>query len=291
MRTRPPFFTALFIALIALVTLPAQTARAADIVYTVQPGDSLSEIARRYDVSLAELLAANDIPDPDHIRAGDRLTIPGGREPSELSGPEATNPALSTATQPTTAGGSGLYQVKAGDSLYKLSRRFNVSENEIRAANDIAGDTIYVGQQLTIPAAASVATTAHNYTGVISGADDYVALMNAVLDWLAVNDPDALERVRYYVSSIQPSPALNLAWARLRGATCAVEVPATSLQLTASILYHEASHCEQWFQEGVVSEAAGEWYAYGQQVEFMRRHNFQPALIHFYEQVRTGFAP
>ncbi len=61
------------------------------VVYTVQPGDSLSGIALRFDVPLADLAAANGIDDPNVIRAGQRLVIPGPtREPTATVPPTAT---------------------------------------------------------------------------------------------------------------------------------------------------------------------------------------------------------
>lgn len=49
---------------------------ATPIVYVVQLGDTLREIANRFGVSMADLIAANDIADPDRVRAGRRLIIP-----------------------------------------------------------------------------------------------------------------------------------------------------------------------------------------------------------------------
>ena len=46
--------------------------------YTVQPGDTLSAIAVAYGVSINDLMAANQISDPDSIFVGQELRIPGG---------------------------------------------------------------------------------------------------------------------------------------------------------------------------------------------------------------------
>lgn len=46
--------------------------------YVVQPGDNLSAIAARAGTSVAELVAANDITDPNRIVVGQELTVPGG---------------------------------------------------------------------------------------------------------------------------------------------------------------------------------------------------------------------
>lgn len=44
--------------------------------YTVQPGDGLNAIARQFGVSLANLIAANELPNPDVLEIGQILTIP-----------------------------------------------------------------------------------------------------------------------------------------------------------------------------------------------------------------------
>jgi LysM repeat protein len=46
-------------------------------VYTVQAGDTLARIARRFNVTVAGILALNNIPNPNRIFAGQRLSIPG----------------------------------------------------------------------------------------------------------------------------------------------------------------------------------------------------------------------
>jgi hypothetical protein len=59
-------------------------------VYVVQPGDTMSRIAGRFGVPLAELIAANaeSVPNPDQLEIGAEVIIPGGATPSEA--PAAT---------------------------------------------------------------------------------------------------------------------------------------------------------------------------------------------------------
>jgi peptidoglycan endopeptidase LytF len=47
------------------------------VTITVQPGDTIGEIARNYDVTVRELMEVNAITDPRRVRVGQRLVIPG----------------------------------------------------------------------------------------------------------------------------------------------------------------------------------------------------------------------
>ena len=47
--------------------------------HTIQPGETLGELAQRYDTTVEALAAANRIEDPDRILAGAEITIPGGQ--------------------------------------------------------------------------------------------------------------------------------------------------------------------------------------------------------------------
>ncbi len=69
-------------ALLRIATAPPPTPGVAGGTtagtYVVQPGDNLSAIAARAGTSVGELVAANDIADPNRIVVGQELTVPGG---------------------------------------------------------------------------------------------------------------------------------------------------------------------------------------------------------------------
>jgi spore germination protein YaaH len=69
--------------------------------YTVQPGESLSLIARRFGLAPAALAEANEIEDPNLLRHGTSLTLPGcglaAAEPQETPTPE---PEIEPETEP-----------------------------------------------------------------------------------------------------------------------------------------------------------------------------------------------
>lgn len=113
--------------------------------YVVQPGDTLSEIARDHAVSMSEVLRLNGLTDPHRIRAGQRLELPstGG----------------GTTGAPATGGS---YVVQPGDALSIIARDHGVSLDALMAANGITNPhRVRAGATLMIPGqAASVSLPA-----------------------------------------------------------------------------------------------------------------------------------
>jgi len=104
--------------------------------YIVARGDSLSVIAQRHNVNLAQLRAANKLRG-DTIHVGQRLLIPG-------SGPQ---PMLAVAP-PTVSE----HTISRGETLSGIAARYRISLSRLREANNLGNDTIRVGQVLVIPA-------------------------------------------------------------------------------------------------------------------------------------------
>jgi len=67
--------------------------------YTVQQGDTLSAIAASFGVAVADIVAANGLPNADAIQAGQKLAIPGnGTAPSTTAVVTTTAPAAGVST-------------------------------------------------------------------------------------------------------------------------------------------------------------------------------------------------
>ena len=79
--------------------MPARPANGESVKHTVQVGESLGVIARKYQVSVGELAAANNITDPSKVRAGQSLVIPGFKA---VAGKGTTTPAAKPAATATT---------------------------------------------------------------------------------------------------------------------------------------------------------------------------------------------
>ncbi len=150
-------------AIPAAMPAPAATAPLArNGLYTVCPGDTLSRIARTHGITLSDLMAANGLNHQTAvIRPGQQLRIPqAGTAPrAALAARPATPPPAPRAQAPVApapkAASPGQYQVKAGDTLYRIARQNGITLNELLQANKLneaTADSVRAGTILTIPA-------------------------------------------------------------------------------------------------------------------------------------------
>lgn len=120
--------------------------------YTVQPGDSLSKIAARFGLSTRELAELNGIKDPNKVRAGQKLVLPGYAAPRA----DTPKPAARAPTARPPAAGEGEYVVQPGDSLSRIAARLGVTTQELADLNGINDpNTIRAGQKLAVPQGAA----------------------------------------------------------------------------------------------------------------------------------------
>ena len=92
--------------------------------HTVKRGDTLYSIASKYNLTVEELKALNNLTS-NEIYIGQILQI---------------NPILGST-----------YIVQRGDTLYSISKKYNVSVNDLKEVNNLNTNVLYIGQELLIP--------------------------------------------------------------------------------------------------------------------------------------------
>ena len=120
------------LTLAALLQLPSWAASV-----TVKPGDTLSQIAARHNVSLKALMRLNGITNSNHVVAGSTLKLPGS-------------------SSSNTNSGSGRHKVTSGETLSSIAARYKVRQQDLIALNNLRdANNIYIGQTLKLPGSAS----------------------------------------------------------------------------------------------------------------------------------------
>jgi LysM repeat protein len=131
-------------------------------IHKVQPGETLSSIARRHGVSMRMLSQHNEISNPDNLNAGQTLAIPGkskGRVPAAASVAAASVAAPSRVNR-AAASGSSSHTIQKGETLSKIARTHGVSVKDLQAWNGISDPSkLKIGQSLRIGGGAGGAKT------------------------------------------------------------------------------------------------------------------------------------
>lgn len=97
--------------------------------YTVKSGDSLWSIAKKFNVSVADLKDSNGLVS-SLLSIGQVLKIPVQEQEEESK---------------------NVYVVKKGDSLYKIAKEYDTTINELIKLNNLSNTNLSIGQILKIP--------------------------------------------------------------------------------------------------------------------------------------------
>lgn len=120
-------------------------------VHTVQAGESLTSIARKYNTTIQDVSALNGLSVTDGVLIGQKLKVPAGIKPTQ---------ATTKAEPKTTSAEQVKYTIASGDSLTSVANKYNVSVEALAAANNLPTDAGLIrGKTLIIPSGTSKADT------------------------------------------------------------------------------------------------------------------------------------
>ena len=167
---------------------------------TVQPGDTLSDIADRQGISLNQLMQANGITNPDMVVAGQKLVLPGSRRATAAAAPRELP--------------SAPYTVKSGETISEIADRFGTSTERLIQLNGISNPNLVVaGTRLAIPGRPS-SSAAPRSTAAPRNAKEHVVRSGESLSTIA--DSYGLPVERLVAINKIDDPDLVVSGARLK---------------------------------------------------------------------------
>lgn len=125
-------------------------------VYRIRRGDSLHSVARKYRTTVAYLRDLNDIPKGKRLSVGMKLYVPD-RTPvapkrNVIVAKKKTSEKPAATETVATSGNGRFYTVQSGDTLTSIAKKYSVSINQLKRANNIRrGRMLKVGIRLQIP--------------------------------------------------------------------------------------------------------------------------------------------
>ena len=136
-------------------TVVSKPEAAAPALYVVRPGDKLSTLARERGLSVAQLMAWNNLKSKV-VATGQRLVFAVPSKPAESAAPTSYVARSQSAAEAEHTAKHGpsvrFHQVQRGDTLYNISRRFGISVEQLRKLNRLTSDEVRLGQKLLVQA-------------------------------------------------------------------------------------------------------------------------------------------
>ncbi|MBO5183036.1 MAG: LysM peptidoglycan-binding domain-containing protein [Bacilli bacterium] len=155
-----------------------------NISYIVKKGDSLWSIANQYQTTVNDLKKYNNLTS-DSLKIGQVIEIPSAT-------------TIVTPSEDDIINEENVYTVQSGDTLWSISRKFGVSVQDIKAANNLIGDVLTIGRGLVIPTSNALNNNIIVYT--VKRGDSLWALARAYNT--TVNDIKQLNNLTSDVLSI-----------------------------------------------------------------------------------------
>ncbi|BEV36124.1 LysM peptidoglycan-binding domain-containing protein [Synechococcus sp. M16CYN] len=153
------------LAVVALTALWCPLSAFATTV-TVRSGETLSEIADRYNVSVRDLMRLNSINSSDHIEVGSRLRVRDLR----------------------TKAGKGMHYIQRGETLNTIAARYKVSKWDLIMLNSLNNaNHLEVGQSLKLPSNAVLPKSSFKPVAVkpVLGATEHIVAKGQTLTQIA----------------------------------------------------------------------------------------------------------
>ena len=140
--------------------------------YQVQPGDTLSKIAKQNGVTVAAIKASNNLTN-DNIVVGKQLTIPGANTHLATECTPKANTTSSTQANPIKKtpiqAGTQTHIVQSGDTIAVIAKQYGIKSSDLMQLNNIRDPKrLKIGQELVLTADAKNVSTAKNSAPTIS---------------------------------------------------------------------------------------------------------------------------
>jgi membrane-bound lytic murein transglycosylase D len=171
----------------------------------VQRGETLYSISRKYSVSVDDLRKWNNLNASADLQFNQRLIINSSAATSTTPTPAPsrtttynTDSDNDTYTTPVTTSSAEYHTVSAGETLYRISKNYGLTVDQIRSLNGLSDNTISVGQRLKVGGSSSASSRSYSQPSSSSSASSYYHTVAAgeTLYRISVNNKVSVDQLR-----------------------------------------------------------------------------------------------
>lgn len=130
------------------------TAQNKEVLHAVKSGETLSMLAKRYHTTVGDIMRANDMNSKSILKIGKKIKIPTASSASAQKEEAKKIPEKSSSTKQTTQLkkdiDATIHVVEEKETLYSISKKYNVTVAQLIQWNDLHNDNIHPGQKLVI---------------------------------------------------------------------------------------------------------------------------------------------
>lgn len=122
--------------------------------YIVEAGDTLSQIAERFNTTVEAIMASNELTDATVILVGQELTIPPTEGDDTGSDGDASTDGSNGDSDSAADSDPSIYVVQAGDTAWAIANAHDTTVEELAEANDLTIEelaSLQPGDSLTLP--------------------------------------------------------------------------------------------------------------------------------------------
>lgn len=286
----------------------------------VQPGETLFSLSRRYGVPVDALRSANGLPEGTALQAGQEVIIPtysavatspnlgvdttvtgstGAIRTSRYGAPSptprpatlrttvATLPQATTSATPQAMPTAGTHVIAAGETLFSIARRYNMTAQQLIAANGITdpnririGQRLVVSSQPGVQAQPPVAAAPSQTPAQVVASRSYTPPRPATTPPQSVEQTAAIQQVAARSNEIAEQTPLQFRWpirgrilSEFGGTTNGVRNDGVNIAVPEGASVRAA-------EEGEVVYAGNELRGFGNLVLIQHRNGYVTAYAH-----------
>ncbi len=145
------FLRSIIVAICLILSVQSASAQSNYITHTLKQGETLSMLAKQYNTNVGDIMRLNGMHADTKLVYGSPIKIPSTKTQAQAAKKTTTAVVAAPAPQqPATSSNEITHVVAKGETLYSISKKYNITVDQIKTWNHLTDDNAKVGTLLII---------------------------------------------------------------------------------------------------------------------------------------------